>query len=260
LKKEENYFNNDKFLEESMAASAVGQKVNVEGNELYYEYIKNCTDNLTIVFESGYGWDLNNWNPIKNDVSKFANVFLYDRDGIGRSEKSSKPKHSMQINNNLRNLLKKAEVNPPYLLVGHSFGGVNVRLFASKYPDEVAGVILLDSVHEEQNKKMVPLFTEKVQEDYFGQFTVEATLKEFEECLEQVSGVKLRDIPLLVITGGTQSYHTNQSMAQWMMFQDELANLSTTSNHLIIKEAGHAVHIDEPQAVINAIKELKSKL
>ncbi|KSU63166.1 2-hydroxy-6-oxononatrienedioate hydrolase [[Bacillus] enclensis] len=243
-----------------MTGSAVGQKVNLEGIELYYEYIKSCTDNLTIVFESGYGWDLNNWNSIKNDVSKFANVFFYDRDGIGRSEKSSKPKHSMQIINNLRNLLKEAEVKPPYLLVGHSFGGVNARLFANRYPEEVAGVILLDSVHEEQNKKMVPLFTEKVQKDYLGQFAVEATLSEFEESLEQVKGIKLGEIPLLVITGGTQSHHTNQSMAQWMMFQKELANLSTTSNHLVIKEAGHAVHIDEPQLVINAIKEMKSKL
>jgi pimeloyl-ACP methyl ester carboxylesterase len=228
--------------------------------KLYYEYIKNCTDNLTIVFDSGYGWDLNNWDTIKSEVSKFANVFLYDRDGIGRSEKSSKPKHSMQIINNLRCLLEKAEVKPPYLLVGHSFGGVNVRLFTNKYPKEVAGVILLDSVHEEQNKKMVPLFTEKVQEDYLGQFAAEATLSEFEESLEQVRGTKLGEIPLLVITGGTQSHHTNQSMAQWMMFQKELANLSTTSNHLVIKEAGHAVHIDEPQLVINAIKEMKSKL
>jgi pimeloyl-ACP methyl ester carboxylesterase len=243
-----------------MTGSAVGQKVNLEGIELYYEYIKSCTDNLTIVFESGYGWDLNNWNSIKSDVSKFANVFFYDRDGIGRSKKSIKPKHSMQIINNLRNLLKKAEVKPPYLLVGHSFGGVNVRLFANKYPKEVAGVILLDSVHEEQNKKMFPLFTENVKEDYLGQFAVEATLSEFEESLEQVRGLKLGKIPLLVITGGTQSHHTNQSMAQWMVFQKELANLSTTSNHLVIKEAGHAVHIDEPQLVINAIKEMKSKL
>jgi pimeloyl-ACP methyl ester carboxylesterase len=243
-----------------MTGSAVGQKVYLEGIELYYEHIKSCTDNLTIVFESGYGCDLNNWNSIKSDVSKFANVFLYDRDGIGRSKKSSEPKHSMQIINNLRNLLKKAEVKPPYLLVGHSFGGVNVRLFANKYLEEVAGVILLDSVHEEQNKKMVPLFTEKVREDYLGQFAVEATLSEFEESLEQVRGTKLGEIPLLVITGGTQSHHTNPSMAQWMMFQKELANLSTTSNHLVIKEAGHAVHIDEPQLVINAIKEMKSKL
>jgi pimeloyl-ACP methyl ester carboxylesterase len=243
-----------------MTGSAVGKKVNLEGIELYYKYIKSCTDNLTIVFESGYGWDLNNWNPIKSHVSKFVNVFLYDRDGIGRSEKSSKPKHSMQIINNLRNLLNKADVKPPYLLVGHSFGGVNVRLFANKYPEEVTGVILLDSVHEAQNKKMVPLFTEKVQEDYLGQFVVEATLKEFEESLEQVRGINLGDIPLLVITGGTQSHHTNQSMAQWMMLQKELANLSTTSNHLLIKEAGHAVHIDKPQIVINAIKEMRSKL
>ncbi|WP_408008398.1 alpha/beta fold hydrolase [Pseudalkalibacillus sp. A8] len=243
-----------------MAISTVGQKVNIEGNELYYEYIEGSTNNITIVFESGYGWDLNNWNPIRNDVSKFANLFFYDRDGVGRSGKSNKPKHSIQIIKNLRNLLKKADIKPPYFLVGHSFGGVNVRLYASKYPEEVAGIILLDSVHEDQNKIMVPLFSEKVRKEYLGQFVVEATLNEFEESLEQVRGAKLGSVPLLVITGGTQSYHTTQSMAQWMEFQKELANLSSKSNHLIIKKAGHAIHIDDPKAVINAIKEMRAKL
>ncbi|TLS36173.1 alpha/beta fold hydrolase [Pseudalkalibacillus caeni] len=243
-----------------MAKSVIGQRVNVEGIELYYEYITSSTDDITIVFESGYGWDLNNWNSIREDVSKFGNMFLYDRDGIGKSEKSNKPKHSIQIIKNLRILLKKAEIKPPYLLVGHSFGGVNVRLYASKYPEEVAGIILLDSVHEDQNKKMVPFFTEKVRKEYLGQFAVEATLNEFEESLEQVRGVTLGSIPLLVITGGTQSHHTTQSMALWMNFQTELARLSSKGNHLIIKEAGHAIHIDEPKIVINVIKEMIEKL
>lgn len=239
-----------------MDTKIIGQKVKIEEIEMYYEYIGDSNDNPTIVFESGYGWDLNNWIPIRDEVSKFAKLFLYDRDGVGRSEKSNKPKHSLQIIENLRNLLQKANIKPPYVLVGHSFGGVNVRLYASKYPDEVAGVILLDSVHEDQNKKMVPLFTKEVQEEYLGQFVVEAPLYEFEESLEQVRGTNLGNIPLIVMTGGTQPHHTARSMDVWMQFQKELANLSSQSKHLIVQEAGHAIHINSPKSVIEAIKEM----
>jgi len=236
-----------------MNTNIVGEKVNINGTELYYEHIADSNNKLTIVFESGYGWDLKNWHPIRDEVSKFANMFMYDRDGVGKSAKSNKPKHSIQIIENLRSLLQKIDIKPPYVLIGHSFGGINVRLYASKFPEEIVGVILLDSVHENQNKKMVSLFTKKIQEEYLGQFSVEASLSEFEESLDQVRGTNLGNIPLIVMTGGTQLHHTKQSMTVWLDFQRELANLSSNSTHLIVKEAGHAIHIDHPQPVIKAI-------
>lgn len=236
-----------------MRTNIVAEKVIINGTDLYYEHITGSTDKLTIVFESGYGWDLNNWNPIKDEVSKFANVFMYDRDGVGKSAKSNQPKHSIQIIENLRSLLQKLEIKPPYVLIGHSFGGLNVRLYASKYPEEIVGVILLDSVHEDQNKKMISFFNKKIQEEYLGQFTVEGSLSEFEESLEQVRGTSLGNMPLIVMTGGTQLHHTTESMTVWMEFQRELANLSSNSTHLIVREAGHAIHIDHPQLVIKAI-------
>ncbi|WP_260412502.1 alpha/beta fold hydrolase [Alkalihalobacillus sp. TS-13] len=235
---------------------SVDHLVDIGITELYYEYIGGCNNSPTIVFESGYGWSLDNWQPIIEKISDFANVFMYDRDGIGKSGCSNRPKHSLQIVENQRTLLKKANIKPPYILVGHSFGGVNVRLFASNYPEEVIGVILLDSVHEDQNKKMVPLFTKEVQQRYLGQFTVEASLKEFEESLEQVRETNLGNIPLIVLTGGTQPHHTQESMDLWMEFQKELTELSTRSKHIVVEKAGHAIHMDSPDDVIDAIREM----
>ncbi|WP_369899519.1 alpha/beta fold hydrolase [Bacillus manliponensis] len=140
----------------------VSEKLDIGGTNLYYEYIGKDNDNPTIIFDSGYGWSLENWAPIQNEVTKLANVFAYDRAGIGMSESDNKPKHSKQAVENLHTLLQRANVKPPYILVGHSFGGLNVRLFASTYPKEVEGVILLDSCHEDQNKIMAPLFSEEV--------------------------------------------------------------------------------------------------
>ncbi|WP_257144111.1 alpha/beta fold hydrolase [Bacillus sp. AFS002410] len=231
------------------------QKVDIGGIELNYEFFGNKDANVTMVFDSGYGWDLSNWNSIRNEVSQFSMMFIYDRAGIGESGKDNRPRHSRQNVDNLRTLLQKAGVKPPYVLVGHSFGGANVRLFASEYPEEVAGVILLDSVHEDQNKFMAPLFSDKVKQEYFDQFKFEATLDEFEESLEQIRESKsLGNIPLLVVTGGTQPYHTPESWVYWAKFQEELVKLSSNSKHIIIDDAGHAVHIDRPDAVIKALK------
>ncbi|MBO9128502.1 alpha/beta hydrolase [Bacillus sp. 165] len=235
----------------------VNQKIDIGGIELYYEFFGEKNANVTMVFDSGYGWDLTNWNSIRNEISRFAKMFIYDRAGIGKSEKDDRPRHSRQNVENLRMLLQHAGVKPPYVLVGHSFGGANVRLFASKYPEEVAGVILLDSVHENQNKFMAPLFSDKVKEEYYGQFRFEASLNEFEESLEQVRASKtLGNMPLLVVTGGDQPYHTLESWTYWTEFQEELVKLSTNSKHIIVDDAGHAIHIDRPDAVIKAIKEM----
>ncbi len=160
--------------------------------------------------------------------------FFYDREGIGKRDNSHKPKHSWQIVDNLRNLLKSADIKPPYILVGHSFGGVNVRLYASRYPEEVTGLILIDSVHQDQNNEMGPLFTEAVKNEYLGQFLVETSLNEFEESLEQVRGSKLKTIPVIVLTGGTQSHHTSKSFDAWMRFQIDLSYL-TKANILWLK-------------------------
>ncbi len=150
----------------------ISQFEDIGGTELYYEYVGESNDGPTIVFESGYGWSLDKWHPISGEISKFARVCMYDREGVGKSGNSDRPKHSLQIIENLRNLLKKADIKPPYIMVGHSFGGLNVRLYAGKYPDDVKGIVLLDSVHEEQNQKMVPLLTKEFQQVYLGQFVV----------------------------------------------------------------------------------------
>ncbi|MEQ6353535.1 alpha/beta hydrolase [Lysinibacillus sp. M3] len=234
-----------------------GLNLDIGGIELYYELLGEHHDGPTLVFESGYGVTLENWNPIRDEVSKFARMFIYDRAGIGKSEMDDRPRHSRQSVDNLRILLKKAGIKPPYVLIGHSIGGLNVRLFASKYPEEVAGVVLLDSSHEDQNKILPPLFTKEVQEAYYNQFTIEGSLNEIEESFEQVRTSKsLGNIPLIVVTGGLQPFHTKESMAAWMRLQEELANLSTSKQHIIVEDAGHAIHFDKPEVVIGTIRDI----
>jgi pimeloyl-ACP methyl ester carboxylesterase len=100
----------------------------------------------TVVMDYGLAGLSPLWNPVQTEVAKFAKVCTYDRAGYAWSEKTSKPRTSEEMVEELHTLLKNAKIQGPYLLVGHSLGGLNVRLFASKYPDQVEGMVLVDAV------------------------------------------------------------------------------------------------------------------
>ena len=105
--------------------------------------------NPTVVFDAGMGCNSLDWALVQPEVAKFTRVCSYDRAGNGWSDESPLERTSLNIVEELHSLLNKAGEKGPYILVGHSFGGPNVLLFASKYPDEVAGIILVDSSHED---------------------------------------------------------------------------------------------------------------
>jgi pimeloyl-ACP methyl ester carboxylesterase len=89
--------------------------------------------------------------------SKFARVCSYDRAGMAWSAPGVQPRTSQQIVKELHTLLGNAGVQAPYVLVGHSLAGINMQLYASQYPNEVAGMVLVDSSHENQfSRKELP--------------------------------------------------------------------------------------------------------
>jgi pimeloyl-ACP methyl ester carboxylesterase len=108
----------------------------------------------SIIFESGgAGWCMD-WTIVQQEVSKFATAISYDRSGFGWSEPGTLPRDANQIEKELHSLLEKAEIRKPYIMVGASFGGHIVRLYASRHPNDLAGIVLLDARHEDIDLKM----------------------------------------------------------------------------------------------------------
>ncbi len=109
------------------------------------------------ILESGLGDSYLSWRKVQAQIAQFSRVCSYDRAGLGYSDSSSRrPRTSKVMAEELHALLRAANIAPPYILVGHSLGGLNVRVFTRLYRNEVAGMVLVDSSHPDQEKRFPP--------------------------------------------------------------------------------------------------------
>ncbi len=131
-----------------------GRLVDVGGRRMHID----CTGqgSPAVILESGLGDSFVSWRKVQPQIATFTRVCSYDRAGLGYSDSSSLPRTSDVMANELHALLQAAGVSPPYLLVGHSMGGFDVRLYASLYRSEVAGMVLVDASHPDQENRFPP--------------------------------------------------------------------------------------------------------
>jgi pimeloyl-ACP methyl ester carboxylesterase len=125
-----------------------GRLFDVGGYRLHLYCVGEGTP--TVVLDAGLGGGVLDWGTVQPEVSKFARVCAYDRAGMAWSESGFRPRTSRQVVTELHALLGNAGVRAPYVLIGHSIAGIHVQLYAGQYPDEVAGLVLVDSSHEDQ--------------------------------------------------------------------------------------------------------------
>jgi pimeloyl-ACP methyl ester carboxylesterase len=109
-----------------------------------------------VILDSGLGDTYISWKKVQRPIAQFTRVCSYDRAGLGFSDYSRHPSTSRYFAQELHTLLHNAGIPAPYVLVGHSMGGFDVRLYASLYGREVAGMVLVDSSHPEQQKRLPP--------------------------------------------------------------------------------------------------------
>ena len=129
--------------------SPPGQLIDLNGWRLHLHATgKASTAQPTVILEAGAGGFSVDWSLVQPEVARFARVCSYDRAGLGWSELGPHPRTLRQVVWELHALLQQAGLQPPFVLVGHSYGGILMRLYAFTYPEEVAGIVLLESGHE----------------------------------------------------------------------------------------------------------------
>ncbi|MCG8378681.1 MAG: alpha/beta hydrolase [Proteobacteria bacterium] len=266
-----------------------GQMVDVGGHRLHI----NCQGEgePTVILDSGAGGFSLEWVDIQKAVSPMTRVCAYDRAGYGWSEMGPLPRTSERIVTELRLLLNKGMVPGPYILVGHSFGGYTAQYFARSYPEDIAGLVLIDSSHPEQVSRLPqpeqertmrrpahsrtysmsrPVLHEhypketgakafRLMSSWKYRFTRQEELLSLPQSANQVlSADPLPTIPLVVLTRGKRVWPNNgygdRMEKVWMELQDELSRQIDDAVHLIAENSGHAIHLDQPEMVITALR------
>ena len=244
--------------------STLDAMVDVGGRRLHI----NCRGqgNPVVVMDAGRGNSSATWNLVQPEVAKFARVCVYDRAGLGSSEPDVQPRTTQQMVADLHALLTKAEIKSPYIMVGHSWGGMNVRLYASQYPRDVVGMVLVDSAHEKQGNRLEALMTPEQVKRSRQLISSNPEAVDIEKSRAQVAAAQWRSsFPLFVVTRGRApaANPLNLSPEQrakmelaWKEMQADLLRRSTNGNQIIAEKSGHDIQKEQPELVINSIREV----
>ncbi|MDX2289706.1 MAG: alpha/beta fold hydrolase [Hyphomicrobiaceae bacterium] len=216
----------------------------------------------TVVFENGLGAHIEWWAKILPEVARESRIFAYNRPGTGASAVSSTPRDGGTIVEELRRTLRGTGIAPPYVLVGHSLGGLYMQLFARAYPQEVAGLVLVDSTHPEQMKgagarEHWPTWLKLT----LDVTTSAAAQKELD--VVPVTGAQMLALPpfagepVIVLSAKGPMSETSAIARDANAKRVDIARLHPGSKQVWV-DSGHARPLEKPMAVVDAIREVLS--
>jgi pimeloyl-ACP methyl ester carboxylesterase len=227
-------------------------RVEIDGRAI--RMLVSGTGASTVVFENGLGPPLEMWGKVQPHVSQFATTVTYDRAGVGLSEDGPSPRDGQQIARELHKALGAAGLPPPYVLVGASLGGLYIRVFAGTYPEDVSGMVLVDPTHdadgferslhpelsaaretaEQARRSPIPPGVPLVLIDAVGQHEVPFATSAIRE-------LRAKNRP--EIDAESNAYKT------WL---DTIPD----ARLIVTNESGHNVPIEQPQLVVETIREI----
>jgi pimeloyl-ACP methyl ester carboxylesterase len=231
-----------------------GKLVDIGGRTLHLHCVGPDDGRPTVVLEAGAGDYSNRWTAVQEILAPRIRSCSYDRAGFGWS--SGTPQSMSQDTADLRALLKAADLPGPYVLVGHSMGGLLVRRFALHDPDAVIGMVLVDSTHENTRH----FFTA---DNQWKRVREQSTPlgADFQElyAARLINAVPLGDRPLIVLEGTRPDPKVTRPAdieREKAAEEEDQARISRNAKLVRDPSSGHRIHVDNPKLVASAIEEV----
>jgi pimeloyl-ACP methyl ester carboxylesterase len=217
----------------------------------------------TIVLESGFGDTLEVWQTVQSRVAaNCARTFSYNRAGYLDSDPADTSRDAATIVGELRDELRRRNLNPPYVLVGHSLGGLYMQYFARNFPNEVAGLVLIDSTHWQQGLKVdvtadTPYTSRRAVTLYMPLIMRQELSDSVESGVEVNDSPRASGIPTIVLSSTRLgAVETADQRSQAVKLQNNIAADFPGARHLFVEDSGHYIQRDQPGVVIDAIRDL----
>jgi pimeloyl-ACP methyl ester carboxylesterase len=217
-----------------------------------------------VILEAGGGGSSSSWKSVQATLPEAIRACAYDRAGSGKSDPGPEPRTMDAEVRDLHALLEKSKITGPIVLVGHSLGAILARLYLARFPESVAGIVLLDPTDENDivfNTRVNRWITVRELEGSLGDGARSASKA------RQMDPAPFGDRPLIVIGAGQRSQPPGTSAEQWLEMRSsrdkrvqELSKLSRNSKFILDPSSSHNIEHDNPKLVAEAMQELVKKL
>jgi len=252
-------------------------------------YVRLGSGSPTLVLDAGYGETYRDWLPLLEEIAQTMSVIAYDRAGYGESEAGPLPRDCKREAEELHLLLFSLKAEGPLILLGHSLGAMNMQVFANQHPEKVGGIILIDpppvdwlngmgfprlyqmaeSETEEMNQKAGAVLAGNDAGDRQELHFLEAMASEHEQMLhgsavEVAEIASFGDLPLYVIASEKPNERFGEDATAYQRFWNrqckDLAYKSIHGEYLLAEGCSHSVHLDAPDIIADAVKQMASTI
>ncbi|MBD0338191.1 MAG: alpha/beta hydrolase [Thermoleophilia bacterium] len=240
-----------------------GSIVDIGGRYLYFECVGEGSP--TVLLEAGSFGTTRSWRDVQPRLAAATRTCSYDRAGLGGSAALPGVHDAADELGDLEQLLERADIEPPYILVGHSYGGLLALLFAQAHPDDIVGVVLVDALHPDFRRTALALVPEgagfgDLRWEFARAVVGSVDLRASEQAARRVRALATR----LVVLGAGQTQDPDlppdldRSLRRlWDAYQERLAALSGDSVHVVALRSDHVVQsrlTGQPEVVVRAVR------
>jgi pimeloyl-ACP methyl ester carboxylesterase len=227
------------------------------------EYVRAGDGKPAVVLVGGFGMPIEGWALVLGQLARVSTVLAYNRLGVGASAQPQQPQTGTVVVDLLRDLLDAAAIAPPYVLVGHALGGLHATLFARRFPQKTAGIVLLEAVHpddefDERRLRFLPQsYRPRGSRKGVRRHDELHFLAETASEIEQAG--PFPDVPLTVVSASrTPPRWTTspQQVSTHAARQRQLVALSAHGTHVFAPATGQFPQVTDPEIVVGAVREI----